>query len=111
MSNSKIDPDELLKRYIEKYGRKNVAKVWSILAKDEKFVQALDSTVGQELYQDLLERMGTSKTEYDSQVANCKDVGKVSMEIARPLIKYQAYAELLRDWNERIRRYRELKVE
>ena len=84
----------------KKMGRENASKLLSVLGRDKQFLNALDSSIGQELLADA--------------VVNIED--KIAMILAekdqpKDRAELQAYLSIVRKWQAKIERYNKNKQE
>jgi hypothetical protein len=107
-----MNPDELFQAYVEKHGLKHAMKVMGILGKNMDFIRAIETSVGDEIYKDVLERAGRIKAEYDNLILNNDiETDVKAMGHARKLIiKLQVYMDLINEWSGKINHYYKLSI-
>ena len=95
MEYNKQEPDkEALENFIQLRGRR-VAKVLKNLAKQNKFVEALGTPIGQELLADVMEMMEAKLNLIIEEEADDKDRAD-----------YRAYKSIYRSWHDKIAKHR-----
>jgi hypothetical protein len=103
---------DLMHRYIEKFGVKNVARVWGSLAKLEPFVEAIQSELGGNMYAGVADKMGVEKAKYEAALLNgTESTEKLDKKGFIAFIRYKAFAEIIADYNAKWEAYHKLNIE
>ncbi|MCK5612187.1 hypothetical protein KAR91_60505, partial [Candidatus Pacearchaeota archaeon] len=101
--------EEVIALYVQKYG-KGAKNVINWLAKEQHFVDAISTELGQQVMSAHTDRAAKCFDAYHSALATEDDISKLSMETVMARAEYNVCLKIIADVQARINKYNKTRI-